>query len=49
MVQHKGSEFACITGHPGFQALFLNVWVLQTAFFTYRQQYGNYEGQGTIQ
>ena len=30
----------CITVHPGFAAVCLNVWVLQAAYFQYRQQYG---------
>ena len=35
-----------IVNHPGFQAVCLNVWVLQTAWFQYKQQYGKdaYEG-----
>lgn len=31
----------CITEHPGFEAVCLNVWVLQTAYFQYRQHYGS--------
>ena len=30
----------CITQHPGFQSVCLDVWVLQTAYFQYRQEYG---------
>ena len=30
----------CITDHPGFEAVCLNVWVLQTAYFQLRQEYG---------
>ena len=29
----------CITQHPGFHAVCLNKWVLQTAWYQYRQQY----------
>ena len=29
----------CITQHPGFQAVCLNRWVLQTAWYQYKQQY----------
>ena len=32
----------CITEHEGFDAVCLNRWVLQTAYFQYRQQYGNH-------
>ena len=36
---------ACITQHPGFQAVCLNRWVLQTAWYQYKQQYHEpYEG-----
>ena len=36
----------CITRHPGFHAVCLNFWVLETAWNQYRQQYGKdaYEG-----
>lgn len=36
----------CITNHPGFHAVCLNVWVLQTAWLQFKQQYGAtaYEG-----
>jgi hypothetical protein len=34
----------CITQHSGFAPVCLNVWVLQTAYSQYRQQYGNYSG-----
>ena len=30
----------CIVEHEGFEAVCLNMWVLQAAYFTYRQQYG---------
>ena len=37
------SEFpeapVCITQHPGFQAVCLNRWVIQTAWYQYKQQY----------
>ena len=29
----------CITEHPGFDGVCLNVWVLQTAYYQYRQHY----------
>ena len=34
----------CITEHPGFATVCLDVWVLQTAYFQYRQQYGVQNG-----
>ena len=35
----------CITQHPGFHAECLNRWVLQTAWYQYKQQYHEaYEG-----
>ena len=40
------AEPRCIKQHPGFEAVCLNVWVLQTAWLQYKQQYGSsaYEG-----
>jgi len=32
----------CITKHEGFDAVCLNLWVLQTACFQYFQLYGVY-------
>ena len=34
----------CITEHPGFSTVCLDVWVLQTAYFQYQQQYGVQNG-----
>ena len=35
----------CITQHPGFSAVCLNRWVLQTAWYQYKQQYAHaYKG-----
>ena len=41
--------YNCITDNPGFQAVCLNRWVLQAAWYQYRQQYGDdaYEGPNT--
>ena len=38
----KESEgtMSCITEHEGFEPVCLNVWVLQAAYFQYRQHYG---------
>ena len=36
---------SCITEHPGFQAVCLNRWVLQAAWYQYKQQYyQSYDG-----
>ena len=31
----------CITGHPAFEGVCLNVWILQAAYFQYRQEHGS--------
>jgi len=33
-------ELKCISEHPGFEPVCLNTYVLQTAYYQYRQQYG---------
>ena len=33
----------CITEHEGFDAVCLNVWVLQAGIFSYRYQYGTHD------
>ncbi|PIK43233.1 hypothetical protein BSL78_19924 [Apostichopus japonicus] len=38
----------CITLHPGFEAVCLNPWVLQTAYYVYRQQYGGRAQENSI-
>ena len=30
----------CITLHPGFDAVCLNIWVLQASYYNYHQHYG---------
>ena len=39
-VEGLESPPTCITNHPGFQAVCINPWVLQTAWHQYKQQYG---------
>ena len=34
------SHVGCITEHPGFATVCLDIWVLQTAYYQYRQHYG---------
>ena len=31
------TEMKCITEHPGFQSTCLDIWVLDTAYYAYRQ------------
>lgn len=48
----SGSDSApidCITEHEGFEAVCLNLWVLQAAFFSYRQHYGTGDIRDTPQ
>ncbi|XP_062580834.1 uncharacterized protein LOC134242727 [Saccostrea cucullata] len=33
-------DFICITSHPGFQSVCLDPWVLETAYYAYRQDWG---------
>jgi len=33
-------QMKCITEHPGFQSTCLDVWVLETAYYAFRQQHG---------
>ena len=40
------AEPRCIKQHPGFEAVCLNVWVLQTAWLQYKQQYGSFTYEG---
>ena len=41
-VKEQGPEtqISCITEHPGFQSICLDFWVLETAYYAYRQQQG---------
>ena len=41
-------EVSCITLHPGFASVCLDVWVLQTAYFSLQQHYGSNAPQGTV-
>ncbi|XP_071852982.1 uncharacterized protein [Apostichopus japonicus] len=40
---------ACITLHPGIEAVCLNSSVLQTSYYVYRQQYGGRAQENSIQ
>lgn len=39
-MEESEHDIQCITQHEGFEPVCLDVWVLQTAHFTYHQQYG---------
>ena len=39
-------EVGCITLHPGFQSVCLNQWVLEAAYYSYRQHYGEHAIEG---
>ena len=39
----------CITEHEGFEPVCLNVWVLQTAYFQYRQEHDHDDEDETPQ
>ena len=39
----------CITSHEGFETVCLDVWVLQTAYFVYRERYGSSDFEGDPQ
>ena len=46
MEQYGSQEnISCITEHEGFDAVCLNIWVLQAAYFAYRQRYGTRDVQ----
>ena len=40
-MSENDTEVNCITNHEGFEAVCLNWWVLQTAYFVYRERYGS--------
>ena len=41
----EGTGAPCITEHEGFDAVCLNRWVLQTAYYQYKQHYGRYSNK----
>ena len=48
MAKRSAEGVGCIILHPGFQSVCLNPWVLQTAYFTYHQQYGASAVEGAL-
>ncbi|XP_060576054.1 P2X purinoceptor 7-like [Ruditapes philippinarum] len=41
--EETATELSCITRHPGFQSVCLDRYVLETAYYQYRQLYGEVE------
>ena len=39
-LDESSASIGCITEHPGFATVCLDVWVLQTAYYQYRQHHG---------
>ena len=39
---NEGGQLRCVTEHDGFQAVCLNVHVLETAYYGYRQDHGDH-------
>ena len=39
MNEKEDLTIRCITEHPGFEGVCLNPWVLETAYYQYRQDY----------
>lgn len=42
-----GTELKCITEHPGFTSICLDIYVLQMAYVRYKRQWGHLEGDNT--
>ncbi len=40
MGETEDEPASCITRHPEFEGMCLNVWVLQAAYYQYRQEHG---------
>ena len=40
-IEESERHIQCITEHEGFEPVCINEWVLQTAYFQYRQEHGN--------
>ena len=40
-IESNHIHISCITQHEGFNAVCLNQWVLQTAFYQFRQSHGS--------
>eukprot|EP00105_Crassostrea_gigas_P005802 XP_011419520.1 PREDICTED: uncharacterized protein LOC105322480 [Crassostrea gigas] len=40
-IKSYSNDLTCISRHPGFQTVCLDVYVLETAYYQYRSQYGD--------
>ena len=40
-IEESDSQICCIIEHKGFDAVCLNLWVLQTAFYDFRYHHGS--------
>jgi hypothetical protein len=40
----EAADVSCMTGHPGFEPVALNKWVLQSVHSAYFQDYGRVRG-----
>lgn len=45
VMEDQGVE-TCIIDHPGFQSVCLDEWVLNVAYYAFRQQHGEMQQQG---
>ena len=48
MAKRSSAGVGCIILHPGFQSVCLDPWVLQTAYYSYRQHYGAHAVEGAL-
>ena len=46
--EEGSSAVSCIIDHEGLHSVCLDVWVLQTAYFNYRQHYGVAEEKAVL-
>ncbi|VDI42345.1 Hypothetical predicted protein [Mytilus galloprovincialis] len=47
-VKNEHPDTACITDHPGFHPVCLDIHVLKVAYYQYRQQYGEHPDHGNM-
>lgn len=49
MSELEEASLQCITEHPGFTTVCLDIWVLQTAYYQYHQHYGAHRVHTSLQ